>query len=613
MARDAVIDESAKVAPTHGERDAHRVFGYFNLALRVPTSNMQVVNEKGDVTNVPHLKVHDYMAYLLKHSPKVLLGGLSIGSESRKLLREFWTAFQHSEPGHVLFHDYPNPEEWERVIPLSLHGDKGRTLRKTPVLVLSFETAFGLPHHMLKSARDSRTRRNPMPHSKLGLSCTQRAKLKNSRHLPNMDFHECPKRRKSNEGTSIPMVDVPHNGRGNSYLSHFMHSVVPHAVFDEFPTLIPSLLQDIADSLKALYRDGLAIRGETYRVGFIGMKGDAEWHVDCGNFSRSFRNSGTANFLKFCPECSCGSEEYPLADLREPPSWPESLYSSPPWLAHEVPALASVPFYHPEGVECVRLFRRDMFHTLKHGFLRDHIGSSLILMCNRGYFDWDPEASVSIEDRMNRAFGVFKLWAQAEQKSPKVRQFTRLNMHYPNSMSHAWLKCHGGDVPMLLDFLVFQVKCAIKKPKSHNDLRPLGAILQATTGALDFLGIQYSHGIGLPKECAMLMVVAGFQLLRGYIWLAVHCMDSNTGGYSLRPKVHYFHHQLWEMQGALNRGAQVVINPILFNCEGCEDYIGRCSLLSRRVSPRLCSQRVVQRNLIKMKCLLKRCGLVEGD
>ena len=596
--------------PAHGERDAQRVFAKFNLALRVPVSNMRLVNDEGATTTVTHIKVHDYVAYLLKHCPSILLGGLDLGASSEKLLQDFWTAFQVSEPGHVLFKDHPNPEEWKRIIPLSVHGDKGRTVRKTPVLVLSFEPAFGLPPQMLRSVRDARTIRRPKFISKLCLSCKQRAGQIRSRHVPEMDFLECPKKRKLNEVSTLPVVDTAHNNRGHSFLSHFLHSVVPHSVFNNFPNLIPGLLDDIAESLKGLYCDGLTIAGSTYKVALLGMKGDAEWHVDSGNFSRSFRNCGTANHLMFCPECCCGLEEYPLADLREPPRWPESLYTIPAWPPGQTPAMATVPF-SLKATESVRLFRRDMFHTLKHGFLRDLIGSTLVFMSRMGYFDWGPEEGTSIEERLIRGFACFKLWAQAEGKSPKIRQFTRANLHYDNFASHAWLKCHGGDVSMLLEFLSFYLQLFIKQPKGPNDLRPLRAMMQAIDGALNFLGIQYSHGVALPRECGVFMVASGFQLLRGYIWLAVHCMDNDVGGFCLRPKVHYFHHQLWDMQCALGRGAQVLINPILFNCELCEDYIGRISLLSRRVSPKLCSLRVVQRHLVKMKCLLKRSGLVK--
>lgn len=53
----ASLREAAKVHPTHGERDAHRILNKFMLTLRVPISDVKVVLEDGQVVSIPHYKV----------------------------------------------------------------------------------------------------------------------------------------------------------------------------------------------------------------------------------------------------------------------------------------------------------------------------------------------------------------------------------------------------------------------------------------------------------------------------------------------------------------------------------------------------------------------------
>ena len=51
---------ASKVHPTHGERDAHRLFHRYWLSLRVPISDLQVPLDDGQQISISHYKVWGY-------------------------------------------------------------------------------------------------------------------------------------------------------------------------------------------------------------------------------------------------------------------------------------------------------------------------------------------------------------------------------------------------------------------------------------------------------------------------------------------------------------------------------------------------------------------------
>lgn len=53
------------------------------------------------------------------------------------MLKEFWDHFSTLQPDHPVYQR--NPDQRMRTIPVALHGDEGKGLGKTPVLVMSYQ------------------------------------------------------------------------------------------------------------------------------------------------------------------------------------------------------------------------------------------------------------------------------------------------------------------------------------------------------------------------------------------------------------------------------------------------------------------------------------------
>ena len=113
--------------------------------------------------------------FLLQKYPEVLLGG-----GSREMCTErcsaFWEKFKGYQPEHRVFSDF-GTEQLSRVIPIAMHGDKGRTLKKSPIAVYSWESIWGLPAKLRDldlEPRQVQMQGKKYDHGRLGQTCGER-------------------------------------------------------------------------------------------------------------------------------------------------------------------------------------------------------------------------------------------------------------------------------------------------------------------------------------------------------------------------------------------------------------------------------------------------------
>ena len=102
----------------------------------------------------------------------------------------------------------------------------------------------------------------------------------------------------------------------------------------------------------------------------------------------------------------------------------------------------------------------------------------------------------------------------------------------------------------------------------------------------------------LSKEVssAKKIVDSAMTFLKGYSKLAGLSLALSRPLFVFRPKIHYYHHIVLEMRSTVTQNKKP-LNPLAYSCSQAEDFIGRASLLSRRVSALTTETRVVQRYL----------------
>ena len=573
------LQDALKIDKAHSERNAHQLFNRYGLALRVPISMLLVPASSPEEypIQLPYLRIGDYLQLLLKRYEEVLLGGLRVGSQSEDLCASFWSRYKTYHPQHALFSKVKE-EDLRYCVPLFVHGDKGRTLQKSPVFVLSFETPWGLPPTMLRrTAFDSRNiAKKQFGDGRLKWTCHQRALFSGKRKHSQMEGlsacpMECPSRLDHEKNPKT--CHQRHNSKGHSYMSRYLIAAVTSKVYNTNANALPSLLREVAAELNELLEHGLThgATGSALRFVFLGAKGDAEWHFEAGGFNRSYHNSSTKTENMICHLCEAGRPGLNFVDCADEPKWASTMAASEPW--NQLPPLNYAIYSHEFPAS---LYKLDPFHVTKFGVFRDCVGSTLVRLCRMRYFDFEEGESTSVDARLERAFNIYKLWALAEGKCITLKRFSKANMNFEKLRSFAWVNAKGSEVTLLMMWLQWYLEHVLQKPlKNQDDKVPLHAMQQTVQGGLTYIGIMHSHGIFIPAACARFQVDAGMAFIRGYAFLANHCTLNKVSGFRLRPKLHYFHHLVHEAQVQIQKGAERVVSSVLFLCEQNEDFIGR--------------------------------------
>ena len=260
---------ASKVHKNHGERDCHRIFQRYGLTLKVPICELTVPLAEGEPLKIPHLKISDFLSKLLQSHPRVLFGGLDPSTEraqAEEMCFQFWKRFQGYQPDHAVYEKY-SEQDWKYILPVCIHADKGRGIQKKPFFCFSWEVCFGLP-------KDVRLRSKTGPadvDAKLSWTCKKRKREQSLDLDEAADLGDaCSVGRGSN---SADAVNIPHNGRGNTFLSRFMCTAVPHKVLLQSDDIVPTILNHIADDLTTLFLEGLQHGDYKYHLALVGCKG----------------------------------------------------------------------------------------------------------------------------------------------------------------------------------------------------------------------------------------------------------------------------------------------------------------------------------------------------
>lgn len=95
---------------------------------------------------------------------------------------------------------------------------------------------------------------------------------------------------------------------------------MPWSVYHENSTALDVVLEQISAEFQHLFYHGIFVPEINRSIHFavIGVKGDAEFHVDAGRFERSYQTVGHVNSKCMCPWCDANDD---FADVSDTPSW----------------------------------------------------------------------------------------------------------------------------------------------------------------------------------------------------------------------------------------------------------------------------------------------------
>ena len=532
--------------------------------------------------SIPYFSPLKLLPFLLDHAPELLFGGLD-AVQGQHHLAAFWQAYQQTHPRHAVFSDHA--QCLGNVLPVAVHGDEGRGVRKGNTVVVTLESPLGLD--TAKNVELGLHHGTCKCCTCIGLNLSAAAKNPISQQIPPLTGFQA------------------HNIKHHSFLTRLLLFTLPSSLSKE-ATLLHGLIERISMELRQAYFEGIFARGQWWHVGVVGFKGDLAWFAKIAMLNRSFKNLSDIP-RHMCHECLAGSIEAPFEDLQEVPAWANSIYQERPWDTTTPPSFTRIPFdkYAPE-----RVLRRDIFHNSKIGIYRDFVASSVLLICELKYFNLPAGAGVgnARHHLLERARNHFRLFCLATQRSAALRTFTKENFNCPTRKSFPWISAKGSDTTLLVEWISVLSRACLMEPLDAAHVGVLEKINATARSANDWMKAMYKHGLWLNKSCATSLYREGRKFLEGYNELAYDCLHVwKFPGFAMKPKTHMVGHTCYELSTWIqNPDVSLLPSPLCWNCESNEDVIGRVSRISRRCHQRRVCARTLEKYVIKQKALYYR-------
>ena len=126
-------------------------FQKHDLALKVPIS---WVDLEGEGKSFPYLSVKDTISYLVASGNLgKLIGDAPFEPATVKpMLSEFWRRYSYQFPDFAALQPRASGDfSLSRAVPLFIHGDEGRGLRKSPVMLVAVQGCIGRGTHPFRS------------------------------------------------------------------------------------------------------------------------------------------------------------------------------------------------------------------------------------------------------------------------------------------------------------------------------------------------------------------------------------------------------------------------------------------------------------------------------
>ena len=306
------------------------------------------------------------------------------------------------------------------------------------------------------------------------------------------------------------------------------------------------------------------------------------------NFSRSFNNIQKRVVVKnppagICHLCRAGQPDIAFEQLEtRRPDWLGTEFTQDPYV--ERPPFVDHLLYEP-GKDAA-LWNFDWFHTMHLGVLRNFLGSVLALLSQE-------EDHGAIDDRFAALTEDYKTWCHQNSRRAYVSKLSKEAIGWDTTNqfpSGTWHK--GGLTTVLMEYL--EARFA-RQSFPHEPLLSLAA---EACDAIQRLGrLLYRSSLWLEPERCKYCAELGLKFLRRYSQMATLAKSQGRHLFSLQPKIHVLHHFVLQLWDAHVREVKM-LNILATSCQPSEDFIGRPSRLSRRVtsqSPVL--HRIMQRYL----------------
>ncbi|CAE7212783.1 unnamed protein product [Symbiodinium sp. CCMP2592] len=287
-----------------------------------------------------------------------------------------------------------------------------------------------------------------------------------------------------------------------------------------------------------------------------------------------------------CFLCMAGTADFPFEEFTDSPKWIQTAGSKNPYPWEVLPPLLQSTPHNRSNPAA--LFRLDVLHVYHLGMGRDFVASSLVILL-------DVYEGSSVPECLDLMTADLRRFLAQTRRQLHFKVITRDLLGFQKEsvfpVGH-WSK--ASDTPILMEFLLWLLE-------QHRSKMEGDQLLRVIYGAADAMGVfmrgVLQAGLWLTTTEATAAYEAGMHFLRSYGKCASLAFRRHLTRYNLTPKLHCWHHICLDLKRSLDRGLQYHLSPLADANFADEDFVGRVSRLSRRVSPRLQGLRTIGRYL----------------
>ena len=547
----------AKCGLTNSERDVQRVVKSQKLALPLPLTYMTLQNKK-----LPFIRSIDWLNYIVTEAGQWhRLAGLQNRDPDRCAITwsAFWAKFRVLEPDHQIFGRL-SEDELSRTAACYFHLDEGRSLKRTGIMIMSFHSALGFGFKKQKT-RGQREARDGGP----------------------MSFYV--------------------NYSGATLTNRFLLSVIPKKYYEKTPLLLNDVFDLVGKDFGDLIERGVLDKfGQSYRVCILGVKADWPALVRCGGLLRSYNHGPKRRESKLaskgvCHLCEAGGPGIPFEDIgSQQPLWAYTIGASLPW--QQTPELLRYLPHNPAFP--ASFFCIDPWHTMHMGIGKSFISSAMTLAL--AFF---PAGGI------NRKFEAltesYLSWCKTNGTAPFTTRITRDTLNWKKLQDEPAGSWNKGNLTSLF-CRWFEDVCN----ENQELIEPQG-MLHVAWEAVKFLNRfirrLYKSEVFISGDRAHGIAEDGMSFLQLYQVLAQKAFEQQKPLFPLLPKIHFMDHIVRSLM-TQSKIKGVAWNPMILGNQMEEDFIGRPSRLSRRVSPRLTATRTIERYLIATRAAWLKAEMI---
>ena len=262
------------MGPPYQATECFRSLKKNNLMLQVKISTADV----GSLEDYEYIKPSSWIQYMDETCELSLIFGTERLQDIGDTLRLFWSRYEQQFPAHMVFQRAREGTlRLEQTLPMFIHADEGRTLKKRPLFLIQWQAAFG------KGVGQKNTPE------------ILKARLRQLRLQPNF--------------------------KGHSFSTRFLCGLMLRSDYIDEPENLDALLELICEDLAMLGQEGIRLReGLQLWLAPLGNKGDWDYIAKVAHLTRTYRNCPKNPTSKspdkpMCHLCLAGSPGFPYESV----------------------------------------------------------------------------------------------------------------------------------------------------------------------------------------------------------------------------------------------------------------------------------------------------------